>query len=79
MPYTRAAIEKYIFNKLNDHLTAIYNYKNSEQDILFQARQAELKQRYQAKYDRHHLDWVNEIMGELDIKQKLRLLPTVKE
>lgn len=43
------------------------------------ARQAELKDRYQAKFDRHPLDWVNEVMAELGIKEKHRLLPVSKE
>lgn len=30
MPHSRAAIEKYIYNKLNDHLLAIYAFKNKE-------------------------------------------------
>jgi hypothetical protein len=28
MPYCRTAIERYIYGKLNDHLLAIYAFKN---------------------------------------------------
>lgn len=35
MPYTRAAIETYIFNKLNDHLSSIYMFKSSQEDYKF--------------------------------------------
>ena len=35
MPYCRTAIEKYVYNKLNDNLQAMYLYKNQGKDILF--------------------------------------------
>jgi hypothetical protein len=38
MPYCRAAIEKYLYTKLNDHLQALYVYKNQTADIRFQSR-----------------------------------------
>lgn len=38
VPYTRSAIEKYIFNKLNDHLNAIYMFKSTTEDSKFLAR-----------------------------------------
>ena len=79
VPYTRAAIEKYIFNKLNEHLNAIYMHKHSKEDIKFQARQGHLNQKYQSLYDKFPLDYVNEIMAELDIKNKLRLIKLMEE
>lgn len=32
MPHCRIAIEKYIFEKLNDYLFAMYAFKNKEKD-----------------------------------------------
>lgn len=38
MPYCRAAIEKYMYSKLNDNLFAMYAFKNREQDLKFTQR-----------------------------------------
>ena len=73
MPYTRLAIEKYIYNKLNDHLLAMYMFKLNESNFKFQARQQELKNQYTKKYDKYPLEFIYGMMGELDIKLKLRL------
>jgi hypothetical protein len=37
----------------------------------------ELKQKYTSKYDKYQLEYINEIMGELDIKPKLRLIKQI--
>ena len=38
MPYCRSAIEKYLYQKLNDKLFSMYAYKNREQDDKFTHR-----------------------------------------
>ena len=35
MPYCRVAIEKYIYQKLNDYLFAMYAFKNKDKDEKF--------------------------------------------
>lgn len=42
MPYCRVAIEKYIYQKLNDYIFAMYACKNKKQDELFTERQQAL-------------------------------------
>lgn len=79
MPHCRAAIEKYIYNKLNDHLLAIYAFKNREQDGQFRQKQRRLLQAYREKHTSSPMEPYFEIMKELDIKNKLMLLSSDQE
>ena len=38
MPFCRGAIEKYIYQKIDDNLFAMYAFKNQEEDTLFMQR-----------------------------------------
>ena len=46
MPYSRKAVEQYLWGKLNDQINTMYVYKNQKQDILFDKRQSEIKLAY---------------------------------
>ena len=38
MPYCRTAIEKFIYTKVNDNISAMYAYKNQQRDTKFVER-----------------------------------------
>lgn len=50
MPHCRIAIEKYLYNKLNGHLLAMYVFKNKNLDQEFQIKQSLLKKFYREKF-----------------------------
>ena len=68
MPYCRTAIEKYIYQKLNPNINAIYAYKNQDKDIKFRDRQLALKEGYKKEYG--HKAFQYHMMDELGIKKK---------
>ena len=70
MPYCRTAIEKYIYQKIGDNVTAMYQFKCKEDNSKFRENQENLLLGYENKFD---VDARREMMEFLGVKPRFQL------